>query len=191
MTKRALLFLPLLLAGCVSFGPKPPASLLTITPDAAQPAGPAAPVKDGQAVTVLPPVVPQAINVLRVPMRSGATQLTYLKDAQWVDTPAHLFRDLLAATIAAKTGHPVLDMRQYSYAPGIRLSGRLDRFDYDVGTGKVVVVYDATLVKAGADVQNRRFEAEAASGDTPTAVAGALNHAANEVAGEVAEWIGS
>jgi len=180
----------LALAGCVNFGGKPPANLLTLTAAAAPQAGAPQPVPAGAAVTVLAPRMPQTLNAQRVAVRSGPNSVAYLKDALWVDTPNRLFRDLLADTIAARTGRPVLDIRQYSLSPGMRLNGTLDRFELDAGSDQAVVVYDAVLAR-GADVEIRRFEARApAASERPASVAAALNVAANQVAAEVADWIG-
>lgn len=179
------------LAACVSFGEKPPATLMTLTATTALPAGPARAARDGDAVAVLPPTVPQALNVLRVPVQTGPTSIAYLKDAQWVEAPNRLFRNLLAETIAAKTGRPVLDLREIALTPGIRLTGRLQQFGLDATSRQVVVVYDASLAR-GDDLQTRRFEARVAvSAEDATTVATALNRAANQVAGDVAEWIGA
>ena len=180
------------LSACVSFGEKPPATLMTLTATTSLPAGPVRQAGDGQAVTVLPPTVPQALNVLRVPVQTGPTSIAYLKDAQWVEAPNRLFRNLLAETIAVKTGRPVLDLRQYSLAPGIRLTGRLQQFGLDAPSRQVVVVYDASLARGNGDVRTRRFEARVAvSAEDASTVATALNQAANQVAGDVAEWIGA
>ncbi len=185
----AAVLLPL--AACVRIGEKPPASLMTLTSAAALPAGPPRTARDGQAVAVLVPSVPQALNVLRVPVQTGPTGLAYLKDAQWVEPPARLFRNLLAETIAARTGRPVLDLRQYSLAPGMRLAGRLQQFGLDAGSGEVVVIYDATLAR-GNDVETRRFEARTkVTREEPGPVSAALNQGANEIAVQVADWIGA
>lgn len=180
------------LAACLSFGEKPPKTLMTLSADQALPPGTARTAGDGQAVTVIPPSVPQELNVLRVPVQTGATGLAYLKDAQWIEPPSRLFRNLLAETIAVKTNRPVLDIRQYSLAPGIRIAGRLTEFGLDADRMEVVVNYDATLARGGATaVQTRRFEARVpvAAADAPNVAAG-LNRAANQVAGEVADWVG-
>lgn len=186
----AALLLPL--AGCVSFGEAPPDTLMTLTAEASLPAGSAQTAGDGKAVAILPPTVPQALNVLRVPVQTGPTAIAYLKDAQWVEPPSRLFRNLLAETVAARTGRPVLDLRQFTITPGIRLTGRLQQFGLDATKHEVVVLYDATLTRgASAEVQARRFEARVAVADEhPPAVAAALNRAANQVAIEVADWIG-
>jgi cholesterol transport system auxiliary component len=55
----------------------------------------------------------------------------------------------------------------------------------------VVVTYDAAMTKAdGSAVQTRRFEARESADGTAATVAPALNRAANEVALQVAQWIG-
>jgi cholesterol transport system auxiliary component len=56
----------------------------------------------------------------------------------------------------------------------------------------VVVTFDATLSHEGSDqIQSRRFSArQPVSSQQPEAVAIALNQAANQVAGEVADWVG-
>lgn len=186
----AALLLPL--AGCVSFGEAPPDTLMTLTAELSPPAGPARVAGDGQAVAILPPTVPQALNVLRVPVQTGPTAIAYLKDAQWVEPPNRLFRNLLAETVAARTGRPVLDLRHLALAPGIRLTGRLQQFGLDAAKREAVVLYDATMTRGGAaEAQTRRFEARVpVSDEHPPAVAAALNRAANQVAIEVADWIG-
>jgi cholesterol transport system auxiliary component len=184
--------LALALAGCVNIGGKPPASLLTLNPQESAPAGPAQVVKDGEAVTVLAPRAVQMLNVQRVPVVTGSSSVAYLKGALWADVPSRLFRDLLAETIGARTGRPVLDIRQYTLSPGIRLTGTLDHFELDARTHQAVVVYDATLARGGtAPVETRRFAARApAASERPESVAAAIGVAANQVAGEVADWIG-
>jgi len=181
------------LVACVSFGEDPPSTLMTLTSEATQPVGTTRIARDGAAVSVLPPSVPQALNVLRVPVQTGSTGLAYLKNAQWVEPPNRLFRNLLAETIGARTGRPILDIRAYSLAPGIRLGGRLPQFGLDATRAEVVVQYDASLARGGtAPLENRRFEARVpvAHEDAAT-VAAALNRAANQVAIEVADWIGA
>lgn len=180
------------LAGCVSFGEKPPATLMTLSAETSQAIGATRVAKDGQAVAVVPPSVPQALNVLRVPVQTGPTSIAYLKDAQWVEPPNRLFRNLLAETIASRTNRPVLDVRQFSLSPGIRLTGRLQQFGLDATSRQVVVLYDANLARSGADLETRRFEARVpVSDEHPQSVAAALNRAANQVAIEVADWIGA
>lgn len=196
MIGRAFLLLAplalLALPGCVSFGAKPPPSLLTLEAASPPAAGPGQVVKEGETVTVLRPRTPAALAVQRVPVRSGPNSLAYLKNALWADIPANLFRALLADTIAARTGRPVLDIQQYSLSPGIRLTGTLERFELDAGSRQAVVVYDAALARGGtAPIETRRFKARApAASESPASVAAAVNVAANQVAAEVADWIG-
>jgi len=182
----------LALAGCISFGGKPPTQLLRLTPAETAPADAGIPVSPAQSVTVLFPTAPAELANSRVPVRSGATTLAYVKDATWADTPAHLFRDLLAETIHARTGRPVLDARDYHLAPGLRLSGRLETFGLDAGTMQVTMVYDATLQHPnGGAIETRRFTASApASAATFAGIGPALDAVANQVAGQVADWVG-
>lgn len=181
------------LSGCVSFGEEPPETLMTLTAETSRAAGTAGTARDGQAVAVVPPSVPQALNVLRVPVQTGPTSLAYLKDAQWAEPPNRLFRNLLAEVIATRTNRPVLDVRQFSISPGVRLTGRLQQFGLDATAREVVVLYDAYLTRAGReDLNTRRFEARVpVSDEHPQSVAAALNRAANQVAIEVADWIGA
>jgi len=180
------------LAACLSFGAKPPESLLTLTPATTVAADTARSAADGQAVVVITPSAPAALSTLRVPVQASATQVAYLKDAQWADTPAKLFRGLLAETIAARTGRVVLDIRQFSVSPGIKLSGGIKAFGLDHPSGSAVVIYDAALARSGRDqLETRRFEARVpVSDERPGPLGAALNQAANQVAVQVADWIG-
>jgi cholesterol transport system auxiliary component len=56
---------------------------------------------------------------------------------------------------------------------------------------QAVVVYDAALARSGGAVETRRFAASVpvSAIDAPSAAA-ALNQAANQVASEIAAWIG-
>jgi cholesterol transport system auxiliary component len=55
----------------------------------------------------------------------------------------------------------------------------------------VLVRYDAALsTQGGTGVQTRRFEARTLADGTAATVGPALNQAANQVAAEVAGWIG-
>ncbi len=182
------------LAACLSFGESPPDSLSTLTPTSAVPAGQARAARDGQTVIVAVPTVPQELSTPRIPVQSGATAIAYLKDAQWVDAPNRLFRDVLAETIQSRTAHAVLDPRQAAIAGGIRLGGKLTQFGLDSASRTAVAVYDATLVrgKDGASTggEVRRFEARVpVTAETPQAVVPALNQAANQIAVDVADWI--
>ena len=71
-----------------------------------------------------------------------------------------------------------------------RLAGRLLDIGYDAPTRSVVVRYDAILEGPGGAVSTKRFEARVASVSAePAAIGPALNEAANDVAGQVAEWV--
>lgn len=194
MKSRTLLFAAgaaLTLSGCISFGSKPPPFLLRLTPAQEQPAGTARTASAGQAITVVLPIVSQELMTPRVPVHSGANQVAYLKDAQWVEMPNALFSRLVSETIAVRTGRVVLDPRQFSLDPGVRLTGTLQSFGLDADRMEAVVVYDAALARGADAVQTRRFVARAplAAIDAASAAA-ALNQAANQVAGDVAAWIG-
>ena len=181
----------LALAGCFSFGPKTPPSLLTLTAAEALPAGTSRTAEASAAITVLAPTVPQELRANRVPVRSGGTAVAYLKDAAWVEPPAALFGRLVAETISARTGRVVLDPRQFSFDPGTRLTGQLQSFGVDSDRSEVVLIYDAALARGATGVETRRFEARVALPTIDaTAAAPALNQAANQVAMQVADWIG-
>ena len=182
----------LALSGCISFGAKPPPVLLTLSSSAVMAPGTTRSARAGEAITILPPRVPQSLATNRVPVQSGGTSIAYVKDAQWVDTPNRLFRALLAETVSAKTGRMVLDNRQFSFDPGMTITGTLVNFGVDASTGEAVVTYDAArATEGGARVEERRFEARVAVSPIESAPVGAaLNTAANQVADQVAVWIG-
>lgn len=180
------------LAACVSFGPKIPDSLLTLPATAQVTAGPVRTAADGQAVQIFTPSVPQELSALRIPVRTTPTEIAYVKDALWSDAPPRLFRNLLAETVTARTGRVVLEPRGSNVTPGIRLSGRLQQFGLDAATKTAVITYDATLARGRAEsVQTRRFEAKIpVTAETGPAIATALTTGANQIATEVADWVG-
>jgi len=179
------------LAGCLSFGSKPPERLITLVPDTALPAQTSRTATAAEAITVVTPTVPQELNTLRIPVRTGGTELAYLKDVQWVEMPAALFGRLLSETIGAATGRVVLDPRQFALDPGIRLAGSLQMFGLDATSMEVVAVYDAALARGENRVETRRFEARIpVARDDAAAVGPALNQAANRIAADVAAWVG-
>ena len=100
----------------------------------------------------------------------------------------------MSDTIAAKTGRVVLSTAQSYSDPGARLSGELRNFGFDGSTNEAVVTFDGALIR-GSDanrVEKKRFEARVAvSPINYTTVGPALNQAANQVAGEVADWVGN
>jgi cholesterol transport system auxiliary component len=180
------------LAGCVSFGPKLPPSLLTLTAATPLVPGAATSTDDKRAVAVALPSAPQSLMTQRLMVQASPTEIAYLKDAQWAAPPAQLFRSLLAETITVRTGRVVPDPRLLSVQPNTRLSGQLTRFGLNAGTNMVEVIFDAALTHEGSPtLQARRFSASApVSAQTATAVGPALNQAANDVAGQVADWVG-
>jgi cholesterol transport system auxiliary component len=85
----------------------------------------------------------------------------------------------------------VLDPNQTTLDPGLVVNGVLQRFGYDASTGQVVVTYDGSLSTAGGTrVETRRFTATAPADGTAATVPAALNRAANQVALDVAKWVG-
>jgi cholesterol transport system auxiliary component len=178
------------LAACISFGEKPPATLMTLTAEQKLEPGTAQTATPASAIGVMVPSVPQSLSTLRVPVQASPTAVAYLKDAQWVEPPSRLFRNLLAETISARTGRMVADVRNMAVATDTRLTGRLVNFGFDAASSEAVVTYDAALVRTGSDeVSSRRFEARAPATARAESVATALNRAANEVAGQVADWV--
>jgi cholesterol transport system auxiliary component len=190
-TKSILLLTStLLLSACLGGGKVPPV-LMSLATDAPASADMVRSAGAGETVTVDDPVTPKALKSLRVPAQVGDTAIAYIKDAQWIDTPDHLFRQLLTETLKRTTNRVVLDPHQSSLDPGVRVTGTLDRFGYDAQAGAVIVRYDAALAAiAGSRVATRRFEAREPSVGTKDDVGPALNRAANRVAADVAKWIG-
>ena len=167
-----------------------PPTLLTLTPEA-PPTGEftrvAAPA---DALTINAPVISKELRTVRVPVQVTPTDVAYVEDLQWVDTPDRMFRELLAETVRRTTGRVVLDPRQTALDPGLLVSGELQRFGFDARTGLVIVRYDASLATAGGTrVETRRFEASAPAVGTAESVGPALNRAANQVALEFAQWV--
>ena len=198
MKKLALLLLAApfaaALSGCVSFGGKPPkVPFLTLEAAEQIKPGDVQTPASGTTVTVLFPTVPHELATTRVPVHSGENAVAYVKDAQWVEAPPRLFARLVGDTIAARTGRPVLSDRQSQIDPGAVLSGELRQFGVDADSNEAVVQFDALLVQGddATKFQKRRFEARAPLAEvTPDLVAKALNQAANQVAIQVADWVG-
>jgi cholesterol transport system auxiliary component len=172
-------------------GPKPPPTLLTLTPSAAAPESVARSANAGETVTIETPVIPKELRSVRVPAQIGPTAVAYIKDLQWVDTPDRLFQNLLAETVLRTTSRVVIDPKQSALDPGLVVSGQLSSFGYEAGQGTVLVRYDAAMTTAGGTrVETRRFEARTPADGTAATVGPALNDAANQVAAQVAQWIG-
>ena len=172
-------------------GGKAPATLQTLTPEAADPGAMQRTVNAGQAVTVTTPTVPKELRTVRVPVQLGPTDIQYVTNLQWVDTPDKLFQALVEETIRRTTSRVVLDPNQATLDPGLVVTGQLQRFGYDSASGQVVVVYDAALsAEGGSRVESRRFTASVPSDGSGPSVGPALNRAANAVALDVAKWVG-
>ncbi|WP_293882970.1 ABC-type transport auxiliary lipoprotein family protein [Sphingomonas sp.] len=179
------------LSGCISFGPKPPKTLLTLVAASTVSANTARRAGPGQTVTILYPTAPAAISVPRVPVYDRDGTITYVKGIAWNDTPSHLFQNLMSEVVASKTGKVVVDVRQYTLDPGSRVSGQLLKFGVDAQAMQAVVVYDAILMRSGATgIETRRFEARVPVTAVDATVGTALNSAANDVATQVAGWVG-
>ena len=189
--KFAILAPALLLGGCLSFGSEPPESLLTLTPTASAPAGTGGTSTAGTALVLQEFEAPSALDVTRVPVQVTDTELAYLKDAVWVEKPARLFRRLMAETIRTRSSRVVIDGDDPGALAENRLTGTLRAFGYDARDGSVRVVFDAVRPGEGSAVVTRRFEAvvPGVAADV-SSVGPALNQAANDVAGQVAEWVG-
>lgn len=179
------------LGGLLGGGAKAPVTLQTLTPEAPDPGNIARTASAGQAVTIATPVIPNELRTIRVPVQISPTDVQYVTNLQWVDTPDHLFQSLVEETVRRTTNRVVLNPSQTGLDPGVTLQGQLERFGYDAQTGQVVVAFNASLSAAGgAEVQTRRFVGTAPADGTGPSVGPALNHAANQVALEIAKWIG-
>jgi cholesterol transport system auxiliary component len=191
--KKLLIGLALLpLAGCISFGADAPDSLLSLTSTEQVPVGQAQSSAGARTITIQVPNVPQALANNRVPVQATATDIAYVKDAQWVEPPARQFARVLSDTVGARSGRVVLSGAQSFADPGARLAGELRNFGIDAASSSAVVTYDAALVRdEGGAVEKRRFEARVPVSAIEAAPVGvALNQAANQVAVEVADWVG-
>lgn len=186
----------LALAGCsigglLGGGSKAPLTLQTLTPEAADPGNMVRSAAAGQAVTIQTPIIGNELRSVRVPVQLTPTDVQYVTDLQWVDTPDRLFQDLVEETVRRSTNRVVLDPNQAGIDPGMVLQGELERFGYDASTGQAVVAFNGTLSSPdGAQVQTRRFVASAPADGTGPSVGPALNRAANQVAQQIAQWIG-
>jgi cholesterol transport system auxiliary component len=179
------------LGGLLGGGGKTPATLQTLTSEAPDPGPTTRTAAAGQSVTIAVPVVPKELRTNRVPVQVSPTDIQYVTNLQWVDTPDRLFQQLVAETVRRTTNRVVLDTNLTTLDPGLLLSGQLQKFGYDAATGQVVVEYDGALSTAGGSrVDTRRFVATAPADGTAASVGPALNRAANQVAREVAGWVG-
>lgn len=181
----------LALTGCVSFGAKPPSQLLTLS--AAQTVAPGTLRRGSEAgsLMIADPDAPKLLDTVRVPVQVSPTSVAYVTDAQWTDTPRHLFRKLLSETIAAGSDRIVLEPGQYAADPTQRLTGELVQFGIDAQTSSAVVTFDAIMAgEGGTTIAKQRFSASVPVGKVDALSIGApLNAAANKVAADVAAWI--
>lgn len=184
--------LSLALAGCISLGKtKVPDSLITLTAETAAPAGASLSGKADQAIVVLDPETDRRLAVQRVAVSVDASSVAYLKDAMWVERPSRLFRALLAETIRAKGTRLVFEDADAAASGRARLAGKLLDIGYDAASRSVVVRYDAVLEGAGGVISTKRFEARVPDVEPKgKAVGPALGRAANDVARQVADWVG-
>lgn len=179
------------LSGLMGGGGKAPLTLQTLTAEAPDPGNVVRNAAAGQAVTIQTPLISNELNTLRVPVQLSPTDVQYVTNLQWVDTPNKLFQALLEETVRRTTNRVVIDPNQTGLDPGVIVHGELERFGYDAQTGQAVVAYNASLSSPdGTQVQTRRFVATAPADGTGPSVGPALNRAANEVAQQVAQWIG-
>jgi cholesterol transport system auxiliary component len=179
------------LAGCVSFGAKPPAQLLTLSAARTVAPGTLRQGSEAGGLLVADPDAPKLLDTVRVPVQVSPTSVAYVKEAQWSDTPRHLFRKLLAETIAAGSDRIVLDPGQYTADPTQRLTGELVQFGIDAQTSSAIVTFDAILAgEANAPIARQRFSASVPVSKVDAAsIGGPLNAAANKVAADVAAWV--
>nr|WP_209348545.1 ABC-type transport auxiliary lipoprotein family protein [Pontixanthobacter sp. CEM42] len=184
--------LAIALSGCISLGSEPPPSLLTLTPETAVPAGAGATGTAETAIKIIEPEAPQRIAVNRVPVQVTDTEIAYLKDATWVERPTRLFRRLLAETIRSRGERLVIDGDDPGIVASAQLRGTLRNFGYDARSSSVVVRYDAIRAAADGGIETKRFESVQSGVPAEASEVGdALNRGANDVARQVAEWIGS
>lgn len=180
----------LALAGCVSFGGKVPDQLISLTPQTMAPAGDIGSGQVGQEIIVLDPDTDRRLDVARVPVQINNSAIAYIEGAQWVEKPARQFRRLLAETIRAKTGRIVVEGADFDASGKTVVSGRLIDMGYDARDLAVVVRYDAILEAGDGAIRSRRFEARVPGVTAQAAPVGAaLNEAANDIAGQVADWV--
>lgn len=179
----------LALPSCVSIGAKAPASLISLSPEANVAAGQGVAGTLAKSVVVMEPSADARIAVLRVPVQIDATNVAYLKKAQWVERPSRQFQHVLAETLRAQGSRLVVegDVDQWQQ----RLSGRLLAMGYDLPSRSVVVRFDAVKETRAGKLETRRFESVIPRVDDEAKdIAPALNRAANDVARQVVAWLG-
>ncbi|MES2491880.1 MAG: ABC-type transport auxiliary lipoprotein family protein [Pseudomonadota bacterium] len=182
----------LAVAGCVSIGGgKIPDTLVTLTPAASAPAGALLTASADSAIIVFDPETDRRLSVQRIAVQVDDANVAYLEEALWIERPARLMRGLLAETIRARGTRLVFENADSAATGRSRLAGRLLDMGYDARAGAAVVRYDGVLETAGSGISTRRFEARVPTASADPAVIGpALNQAANDVAQQVADWVG-
>ncbi|PLK26491.1 ABC transporter [Novosphingobium sp. TH158] len=181
------------LSGCLGLGggTKAPPTLFSLTPSRSLEAGASLSGKAEDALLVLDPETDRSLAVNRIAVQVDESNVAYLAKAQWVERPARLFGTLLAETIRAGGKHMVFTDDEAAPTTKNRLGGRLLAFGYDAREQAVVVRFDAVKSGAGGALSSRRFEARVPGvAAKPEQVGPALNKAANDVAGQVADWVG-
>ncbi|GAA4051476.1 ABC-type transport auxiliary lipoprotein family protein [Parerythrobacter jejuensis] len=178
------------LSACISLGSEPPPSLLTLTAANGAPAGSGSTGTNENALSVIEPSAPQRLSVTRVPVQVDDATIAYLQDAVWVERPTRLFRRLLSETIRTRTGRVVIDGFDPTFATSQQLRGSLVEFGYDARSSSVIVRYDAMRDGENDTVVTQRFESVVSGVPAEAGPVGdALNRAANDVAGQVADWV--
>lgn len=183
--------LALSLSACVSFSAKAPPSMLILTSANSVTSGTIRSAAANEALVVLMPQTPRKLDSNRLPVQIDDSNIAYLKDAVWADKPARLMQLLLMETISSKSGRLVLNEVDTGGKGQQFLSGSLLEFGVDAAAMEAVVVYDAVKLVRGQIVEKRRFEARKSVTEVAAAPAGAaLNDAANDVAAQIADWVG-
>lgn len=195
-SSTALKVLPLMVAlaalpGCVKFGTKPPAQLLTISAKSSPQAGQSVSSAGLPVLAVFTPDVPRKLDNLRVAVQVDPTSVAYVQKAQWAEAPRQMFRRVLAETIAADGSTYVADGEQSAVLSGRRLSGTLVDFGIDAEAKEAVVTFDATLTSTTpGEAMRQRFTARVPVRKIEAdRVAGPISEAANKVASDVAAWV--
>lgn len=191
-TSLAIVLGALPLAACISFGAKPPPSLLTLTTADRVPVGQVVSSAGARGIAINVPTTPASLATARVPVQVTPTTIAYVQDAQWTEPPARLFARLLSDTVQARTGRVVLTAAQAIDGPSGELGGELRQFGLDATTRQAVVTFDASLRRDGSQTLEKRwFEARVPIATIDATTSGtALNDAANQVALQVADWVG-
>ena len=99
--------------------------LQTLTPEAADPGNIVRSAAAGQAVTIQTPVIGNELRTVRVPVQLTPTDVQYVTNLQWVDTPDKLFQSLVEETVRRTTNRVVLDPNQTGVDPGVVVQGEL------------------------------------------------------------------